>query len=120
METVFSDLVGAKVQLLRDAQSAGYSVLLLYFGLDSEKLSEMRVAQRVVRGGHDVPADKLQQRYVRSLRNLAQAIPFVDAALLIDNTDSTTPYRFVARFQRGLLAECGVRTHSLGDTIPCR
>ncbi len=101
METVFSDPVGAKLGLLREAQKAGYEVILVFIGLDSPELSLARVLQRVAQGGHDVPDDRLQARFPRVLANLKAAVAFVDLALLLDNSDADAPYRFVALFDRG-------------------
>lgn len=101
METVFSDPVGAKLGLLRDAQREGYEVILVFIGLDSPDLSLARVMQRVEQGGHDVPDDRLRARFPRTLANLQAAVSFVDRALLLDNSDAHSPYRFVALFERG-------------------
>lgn len=73
-ETVFSDPVGAKVSMLRRAMDAGFSVRLIYVGLDSPALAEARVSHRVGNGGHAVPPDKIAARYPRSLANLALAL----------------------------------------------
>ncbi|HEX2890103.1 AAA family ATPase [Vineibacter terrae] len=101
METVFSDPVGAKLDFLRDAQRAGYEVILIFIGLQSAALSLARVVQRVAQGGHDVPEARLAARYPRTLANLQAAIGFVDIALLLDNSDVDLPYRFVALYERG-------------------
>jgi predicted ABC-type ATPase len=101
METVFSDPVGAKLDFLRDAQRAGYEVILIFVGLESAALSLARVIQRVAQGGHDVPETRLAARYPRTLANLQAAIGFVDIALLLDNSDVDVPYRFVALYERG-------------------
>src|SRR4051812_3585129 len=53
-ETVFSDHVGAKLQFLRDAITAGYRVTLYFVGISSAQLSGARVMQRVRTGGHNV------------------------------------------------------------------
>jgi predicted ABC-type ATPase len=101
METVFSDPAGAKLDFLRQARSAGYEVILVFIGLDSPELSLARVVQRVAQGGHDVPDERLKARYPRTLANLKAAIPAVDIALLLDNSDADVPYRFVALFEHG-------------------
>ncbi|MBL8673746.1 MAG: hypothetical protein JNL07_02580 [Rhodospirillales bacterium] len=101
METVFSDPVGAKLGLLRDARRAGYEVVLLFIGIDGPDLSLLRVAQRVAQGGHDVPDDRLRARFPRTLENLKRAIGEVDMALLLDNSDAERPFRTVARYERG-------------------
>jgi predicted ABC-type ATPase len=59
METVLSDTVGANLSFLRHAQQLGYRVVLIHMVLQSIELSQARVRQRVLSGGHDVPDDKL-------------------------------------------------------------
>jgi predicted ABC-type ATPase len=102
-ETVFSDPHGAKLGMLRAAIDAGYDVTMIYIGIASAELSEHRVEQRIARGGHDVPRDRLASRYVRSLANLRQAITFVPAVEVLDNSFVDEPYRHVASFRTGTL-----------------
>jgi predicted ABC-type ATPase len=106
-ETVFSDPGGAKLDMLRAAVEEEFDVELIYIGLASPALSAKRIEQRVARGGHDVPTEKLAARFKRSLANLRAAIEFVPVATLYDNTLASAPYRFVARFERGILVERG-------------
>lgn len=101
METVFSDTAGEKRKFLRAAQKAGYMVILVFFGLSGPDLSIARVVQRVAAGGHDVPDEKLRQRFPRTLDNLRQALRFVDYAFLFDNSSSREPYRPVAVWRSG-------------------
>lgn len=103
-ETVLSDEVGAKLRFLRDADAAGFDIVLIFIGLDSALLSVARVIQRVQAGGHDVADEKLHARFPRTLRNLAAAIPVVGDAILFDNTSDESPYRLVAVYERGRLA----------------
>jgi predicted ABC-type ATPase len=103
-ETVFSDPHGAKLEMLRQARDAGYDVTLIYIGVANATLSGLRVDQRIARGGHDVPRDRIAARFERSLRNLAQAIPLVATVQLFDNSSVDQPYRLIARFQDGALA----------------
>ncbi len=102
METVFSDPTGGKLQFLRQAQGAGYTVFLLFIGLDSPELSIGRIIQRVEDGGHDVPDHKIRARFPRTLANLRQVVQFVDYAWLFDNSSYDEPYRLVAVFERGI------------------
>ncbi len=103
METVFSDPAGAKLAFLKRAQAAGYVVFLVFVGLDSAELSAARVAQRVEQGGHDIPDEKLEARYPRTLTNLAAAIETVDCLLLLDNSSADRPYAFVAEVRGGAM-----------------
>jgi len=103
METVFSDPAGDKLKFLRTARKAGYSVILVFIGLECAELSLARVIQRVAGGGHNVPDDKLRERFPRSLDNLRKALAFVDHAFLFDNSSSDTPFRPVAIWESGNL-----------------
>jgi predicted ABC-type ATPase len=105
METVFSDPAGDKLKFLRAARKAGYSVILVFIGLEYAELSLARVIQRVAGGGHDVPDDKLRERFPRSLENLRKALPFVDHAYLFDNSSYKNPFRPVAIWKSGKLQE---------------
>jgi predicted ABC-type ATPase len=115
-ETVFSDPYGHKLSFLRDAIAAGFDVTLVFVGLASAELSGRRVAQRVAQGGHDVPRDRLERRFERSVANLREAIQFVPRVEIFDNSLDDTPYRKVATFTAGEL------TWRMRGTIPswCR
>ncbi len=114
-ETVFSDPVGAKLDFLRHASTLGYTVVLCFIGLDSPEQSDERVAMRVLQGGHDVPAEKLLERYPRTLENLARAIRELPHVLVFDNRDLGRPFRMVAEFDRGAPT---VLNHPLPGWLP--
>jgi len=95
-ETVFSDPVGAKVQALREAQAAGYTVVMIFICVDSAELSALRVESRVQDGGHSVPPDKIGPRYERMRNNVKASLVFVDFAIVVDNSSLNTPLRPVA------------------------
>jgi predicted ABC-type ATPase len=102
-ETVFSDPVGAKVQLLREAQAAGYAIVLIFICVDSAELSALRVETRVADGGHDVPRDRIAARYERMRKNVKVALTFVDFAVVVDNSSLDEPLRPVASLAQGRL-----------------
>lgn len=95
-ETVFSDMVGSKRKFFKDAQKNGYTVLLLFIGLDHLEVSRARVLQRLLAGGHGVPDRKIEERFPRTFDNLRQAIGFVDRVFLFDNSSFDDPYRPIA------------------------
>lgn len=105
-ETVFSDPVGEKVQLLSAAARAGYTVVLCFIGLDSARTSEQRVAMRVLQGGHVVPTEKLELRFERTLQNLERGIRELPSMHVFDNSDLRQPFRKVAEFQFGKAGAC--------------
>jgi predicted ABC-type ATPase len=100
-ETVLSDPVGEKVEFLAQAVERGFTVLILFIGLESARLSDERVAMRVSQGGHDVPKDKVAERYDRTLENLRRSIQRLPLVFVYDNSDLGAPYRPLARFQQG-------------------
>lgn len=100
-ETVFSDPVQDKLNFLVEAATLGYTVVLCYIGLESAELSEQRVAMRVAQGGHDVPTDKIQSRFPRTLANLHAAIRRLPHVLVFDNSDLGRPYRLLATYEHG-------------------
>jgi len=104
-ETVFSDPVGDKLAFLKRAEERGYTVVLCFIGLEGPRLSEERVAMRVLQGGHDVPTEKLRARYPRITRNLSMAIQDLPHVLVFDNSDLRRPFRKVAEFQQGRVTE---------------
>ena len=103
-ETVFSDPVGDKLAFLKDAEKSGYTIVLCFIGVSGPEVSEERVAMRVSQGGHDVPAEKLTGRYPRTLANLKSAICELPHVWIFDNDNLRTPFRKVAVFQNGRLA----------------
>jgi predicted ABC-type ATPase len=104
-ETVFSDPVGDKVGFLKELGDAGYQVVLCFIGISAAEISEQRVAIRVSKGGHDVPSQKIAERYARTLKNLRLAIQVLADVRVFDNDDLARPYRLVARCQDGRVVD---------------
>jgi predicted ABC-type ATPase len=100
-ETVFSDPVGDKIGFLREAAAAGYTVVLCFIGISGADVSEQRVAMRVTQGGHDVPTEKLESRYPRTIANLKTALIEIPYVWIFDNDDLRAPYRLVAVYEHG-------------------
>ncbi len=104
-ETVFSDPVGDKLGFLKHAAKSGYAVVLCFVGIADASTSETRVSMRVSQGGHDVPTEKLIQRYPRTLANLAFALRDLPCVLVFDNDDLKHPFRQVAAYANGQAAQ---------------
>lgn len=83
-ETVMSD--PDKIRLLEDAKANGFRVYLYFVCTADVSINIQRVANRVMKAGHDVPVDKITSRYTRSLTQLWPAIQLVDRAYLFDNS----------------------------------
>ena len=82
-------------KLVETAHQKGYNVTLLYFWLESPEQAIERVAERVSKGGHDIPKDVIIRRYWAGLNNLFNIyMPIVDSWILVNN--SQTPRIIVA------------------------
>lgn len=92
-------------RLVELAHKEGFYVTLLFFWLESPELAVRRVAERVSKGGHDIPTDVILRRYDEGIRNLFNIfIPRVDYWSLIDN--SIVPRKIIAT--GGLKAETNI------------
>ena len=67
-------------------RSLGYQVHLTFLHLPNADLAKERVAQRVAEGGHDIPNDTIERRYVRGLENLDSYKEVVDQWVVYDNS----------------------------------
>lgn len=88
-ETVMSHR--SKVDFLATAQQAGFRTYLYYVATADPAINISRVHNRVAMGGHDVPDDKVESRYYRSLDLLYDAIRNSNRAYVFDNSGSTGP-----------------------------
>ena len=104
-ETVFSDPVGSKVAFLKASFEAGYTVVLCFIGISSPETSDQRVAMRVSQGGHDVPLNKLIERFPRTMSNLKAAISVLPHVWVFDNDDLREPFRVIAKFEARQLTQ---------------
>lgn len=69
------------------AKKQGYSVTLLFFWLESIELAKERVKTRVKEGGHNIPKDIIERRYLKGIKNLFEIyLEIVDGTLIFDNS----------------------------------
>ena len=82
-------------RLVEHAHDKGFYVSLVFFWLESPELAMRRVAERVSKGGHNIPADIIIRRYDEGIKNLFNIyIPKVDYWTLVDN--SIVPRQIIA------------------------
>jgi predicted ABC-type ATPase len=72
---------------MRKSRAIGYHIVLIYVTTSDVEINVRRVADRVRDHGHDVPAEKIRSRYVRSMALLPRLIEEVDEAFVYDATD---------------------------------
>jgi len=69
------------------AKSQGYTVTLLFFWLNNIELAKERVKTRVLEGGHNIPKDVIERRYLKGIYNLFDIyLPILDGAFIFDNS----------------------------------
>ena len=101
-ETVLSDPVGEKVDVLAGYAARNYKVVMIFIRIDDAETSIQRVSMRASQGGHDVPDAKLLARFERTRANLARAIQRLPYVLVFHNSDLSHPYRLVEHYQDGI------------------
>lgn len=102
--------------LLQSALRGGIEVRMSYVGLNSPDLHIQRVRSRVRAGGHDIPEDRIRERYVKSRLNLARLLPTLTELRLYDNSEEADPKngqaprpRFLLHCLRGkIIMMCGL------------
>ena len=87
-------------RLIEKAHQQGYEVTLLYFWLKSPEQAIERVAERVSKGGHNIPKEVIIRRFYEGIDNLFHIyMPIVDSWILVDN--SVTPRSIIATGGKG-------------------
>lgn len=80
-----------------EARQAGYTARLIFVALDDPQVNVLRVRERIQAGGHAVPEDRIEARYWRCLDQLPRVLLASDEARIFDNSDSSEPFRLIAR-----------------------
>jgi predicted ABC-type ATPase len=83
-ETVGSH--SSKHQFMHNALELGYDVELLFVSTEQPQINIERVAQRVAEGGHDVPRQKIVDRWHRTMSLLPQYLSTSTRAHVVDNS----------------------------------
>jgi len=89
------------MRFIERAKAAAYFVRLYFVGTADPAINIRRVEERVGKGGHDVPADRIVARYERSMANLRRVLPIVDRAYIFDNSIDDQPVIRWARLREG-------------------
>lgn len=88
----------------RQVKELGYCVRLFYVALDSARDSLARIANRVKRGGHDIPRDDVERRFAGRWEAVAKVLPYCDEAEFYDNGNGFVK---VAQYRNGELRQIG-------------
>ena len=78
-------------QLLERAAQSGHRLHVWFCGLASPELHLRRVRSRVAHGGHDIPEEKIRERWTGSRQNLIRLLPLIDHLRIYDNSTDADP-----------------------------
>lgn len=96
-ETVFSH--PSKIDIMKEAKAAGYKVYLYFVSTESPEINKYRVKVRTQKGGHNVPEDKIERRYYRSLDLMFDAAQIAYQAYFFDNSKDGEDFKLFAHFK---------------------
>ena len=102
-ETVLS--ADDKIDFIERAKEAGFFVRLFFVCTESPTINASRIAQRVIKGGHDVPITKIISRYQKSILNCKYIATKVDRTYLYDNSIDDAEQKLLIRLSDGLIAK---------------
>ena len=83
-ETVMSAI--DKVDFIAKAKKYGFFIRLFFISTENPKINASRIADRVMKGGHDVPIPKIISRYYKSIENCKTVSSIVDRLYVYDNS----------------------------------
>lgn len=98
-ETVFSS--DEKIEFIQKAKEEGFFIRFFFVCTEKPSINVMRVTDRYLNGGHEVPISKIISRYYKSLANAAVAISMVDRAYIYDNSVDNQLPKLICRMIDG-------------------
>ena len=100
---VFETVMSAedKVDFIIRAKQAGFFIRLFFISTAHPSINAARIANRVMKGGHDVPISKIISRYYKSIANCKTVAPVVDRLYLYDNSLDGQDAKLLFRLANG-------------------
>jgi predicted ABC-type ATPase len=74
------------IKLMERARDSGYSVNLAFVVLRDLELNVLRVAERVMQGGHSIPEKTIRRRYAGAFEKLPRAVALSHRIIIYDNS----------------------------------
>lgn len=104
---IFETVLSAKdkIDYIERAKEADFFVRLFFVCTKSPAVNASRIAQRVMKGGHDVPITKVISRYQKSILNCKYIATKVDRTYLYDNSIDDAEQQLLIRLSDGLIAK---------------
>jgi predicted ABC-type ATPase len=76
-------------------------VIVYFVSTEDAFINIGRVENRVLHGGHDVPQIRIVSRFIRSLRNLPEALAIAHEGAVFDNSSAEQPMRQLVQLFEG-------------------
>ena len=104
---IFETVLSAKdkIDYIERAKEAGFFVRLFFVCTKSPAINASRIAQRVMKGGHDVPITKVISRYQKSILNCKYITTKVDRTYLYDNSVDDAEQQLLIRLSDGIIVK---------------
>jgi len=104
---IFETVLSAKdkIDYIERAKEAGFFVRLFFVCTESPTINASRIANRVMKGGHDVPITKIISRYQKSISNCRYISTKVDRTYLYDNSVENADATILLRLSDGVIVK---------------
>ena len=104
---IFETVLSAKdkIDYIERAKTAGFFIRLFFVCTKSPAINASRIAQRVMKGGHDVPITKVISRYQKSILNCKYIATKVDRTYLYDNSFDDAEQQLLIRLSDGIIVK---------------
>lgn len=73
------------LKTIQKARELNYFIRLYYVGISSSAESISRIANRVSKGGHNIPPEDVKRRYAKRFDDLIKILPYCNEAVFFDN-----------------------------------
>lgn len=106
------------LKTVKRARELGYCIKLYYIGVSSCGESLERIANRVRKGGHDIPSEDVERRFEKRFDDLERILPFCNEVKFFDNENG---FAEVAEYKNGeIIPRCSVMPNWLTEYINWR
>lgn len=104
---VFETVMSAddKVEFIAKAKKHGFFIRLFFISTASPTINAARIADRVMKGGHDVPITKVISRYYKSIANCKAVSSIVDRLYVYDNSADGEDAKIQFRLVNGVMGK---------------
>ena len=108
---IFETVLSApdKLDYIARAKEAGYFIRIFFISTKNPAINPARIANRVMKGGHDVPIPKIISRYSKSIANCSAITNIVDRLYVYDNSAEDKKLKPLFRLTNGVLGKMYVK-----------